>query len=197
MNIKSNEPANKGRPRSDVVHQSILRAALDEVVKNGFRGLTVDVIAAKTGIGKMTIYRRWPNKAAIVMDALLALIGPSTAFPANDRAITSIRLQMRLQTQFFLGKYGQVIKALLGEAQFDPELATAFRDQWIAPRREMTKEVLKLAIEQGDLKSGIDLELVIDMLYAPIYYRLQIGSGPINDQFTDELLEKTLIAFMP
>ena len=116
-------------------------------------------------------------------------------FPEHGRAIVRIKLQMRLQAQFFLGKYGHVIKALLGEAQFDLELAIAFRDQWIVPRREMTKEVLQLAIEQGDIKENIDLELIVDMLYAPIYYRLQIGSGPISEDFTDQILEKVLDAF--
>lgn len=195
MTIESNEPLVRGRPRSEVAHQSILRAALDEVVKYGFRSLTVDAIAAKAGVGKMTVYRRWPNKAAIVMEAFLTLIGPLTAFPEHKRAITSIKLQMRLQAQFFLGKYGHVIKALLGEAQFDAELAIAFRDQWIVPRREMTKKILKQAIEQGDIKGDSNLELIVDMLYAPIYYRLQIGSGAINEELMDQILQKVLIAF--
>jgi len=73
-----------------------------------------------------------------------------------------------------------------------PELADAFRERWIVPRREMTKEVLKAAVHQGDLQPKADLEAIIDMLYGPIYYRLQIETGPISDAFTDTIFEQAL-----
>ena len=158
-------PTPLGRPRSEKAHQAILKAALHLVTKIGFRDLTLDAVAAKSGVGKMTIYRRWPNKAAEVMDAFLALVGPGTKFPKRPRALDSLKQQMRLQARFFRGPYGKMIKAFLGEAQFDPELSEAFRERWINPRREMTREVLRAAIRQGDLRPKDDLEAMIDMLY--------------------------------
>jgi AcrR family transcriptional regulator len=181
-------PTSRGRPRSDKAHLAILKAALALVAEIGFRVLTIDLIAERAGVGKTTIYRRWPNKAAVVMDAFLALVGPGTKFPAGASAVQRIKLQMRLQARFFRSSKGRMIKALLGEAQFDAELAKAFRDRWIKPRREMTRGVLLDAIRQGELRSDIDLDATIDLLYGPIYYRLQIGTGPITEAFTDRVL---------
>jgi AcrR family transcriptional regulator len=187
MEKKIEQSPGRGRPRSGKVHQAILEAALAEVASTGFRALKIDDIAARAGAGKTTIYRRWPNKAAVVMDAFLSLVGPGAVFPYMPRATDSIRQQMRLQGKLFRGKYGALIKSLLGEAQFDPELAEAFRDRWIQPRRLMTRGVLQEAIRQGDLDPAIDIEAAIDLFYAPLYYRLQIGSGPIDDAFTDKI----------
>lgn len=128
-------PIRRGRPRSEKVHQAILVAALEEVFAVGFRALSIDAIAAKAGVGKTSIYRRWPNKAAVVMDAFLGQVGAGTDFPRTARAIDSIRTQMRAQATAFRGKYGNLVKALLGEAQCDPELAEAFRERWTLPRR--------------------------------------------------------------
>ena len=188
--MKSNPT--RGRPRSDRAHRAILKAALAEVSKTGFRALTVDAIAARANVGKMTIYRRWPNKAAVLMDAFLALIGPATEFPEAPTAVESIRRQLHLQAAFFRGKYGRIIKALLGEAQFDPELAEAFRNRWIKPRREGVRVVLRRAVAEGDLRADVNFETAIDLFYGPIYYRLQIGTGPINETFTDEVFASAM-----
>jgi AcrR family transcriptional regulator len=175
----------RGRPRSDQAHQAILAASLEEVFAVGFRALSIDMIASKAGVGKATIYRRWPNKAAVVMDAFLAEVGPGTGFPRAARALDRIRMQMKAQSKAFRSRYGVLIKSLLGEAQFDPELAEAFRERWIMPRRQLAREVLEEAIQQGDLRDDIDIETAIDMLYAPIYYRLQIETGPISEKYVD------------
>jgi AcrR family transcriptional regulator len=182
----------RGRPRDAAAHAAILSAALDLLVAEGFRALNLDRVADVAGVGKMTIYRRWPNKAAVVMDALLSLIGPESQFPRADTAVASIRLQMRLQGRLFRGPYGGVIKALLGEAQFDVQLAEAFRERWINPRRLMTRGVLETAIHEGSLRSDIDIETTIDMLYGPLYYRLQIGTGPVSEAFIDRVYEQAL-----
>jgi AcrR family transcriptional regulator len=185
-------PISRGRPRSGKAHLAILKSALALVAKMGFRALTIDAIAERAGVGKTTIYRRWPNKAAVVMDAFLTLIGPGTRFPESASPVHRIKLQMRLQARFFRSSSGRMIKALLGEAQFDPELAEAFRERWIEPRREMTRGVLIDAIRKGELRGDLDLAATIDLLYGPIYYRLQIGTGPITEAFTDRILADVL-----
>ena len=192
MTTPTETVARRGRPRSDQAHHAILAAALEEVFAVGFRALGVDVIAAKAGVGKATIYRRWPNKAAVVMDAFLAEVGPGTGFPRAPRALDRIRMQMRAQSKAFRSKYGVLIKSLLGEAQFDAELAEAFRERWIMPRRRLAREVLEEAVQQGDLSDTIDIEAAIDMLYAPIYYRLQIETGPISEAYVDGIFEQVM-----
>ena len=184
------EKLKQGRPRSEKVHKAILETALRQAFAMGFRAVSIESIAAEAGVGKPTIYRRWPNKAAVVMDAFLVQVEPGTVFPAKERAIDSLRLQMLSQVKAFRGKFGRLIKALLGEAQFDPEMAEAFRERWIMPRRRKLRTVIEEAMRRGDFRKDIDPELAMDMLYAPIYYRLQIGSGPLSESFVNGLLEQ-------
>jgi AcrR family transcriptional regulator len=186
-----------GRPRSALAHNAILRAALHLVSARGFRAITVDHIAAEAGVGKMTLYRRWPNKSAVVMDAFLELVGPQTEFPAASQALRSLRQQLKLQASFFRSKYGRLIRSLLAEAQADEELARAFRDRWIYPRRSGVVRILQMAIDQGHLRHDIDLEIATDMLYGPLYYRLLLGTGAISDDFIDGLYKQFLAGHRP
>ena len=181
-----------GRPRNAGAERAILQAALDLVSVSGYRNVTVDAIAARAGVSKMTVYRRWLHKAALVMDALLTLVGPGTDFPVAERAMDSLRLQLDLQAKFFRGPHGLLIRSLVAEAQTDADLARAFREGWIVPRREGVVWVLQSAIEQGDLRKDLDVEVAVDALYGPIYYRLLIGTGKINRAFVDDLFEAFL-----
>src|ERR1700749_2566998 len=140
-----------GRPRSEAAHEAILRSTLRLVTKYGFRAVTVNEIAADAGVGKMTLYRHWPNKAAVIMDSLLALIGSETAFPKAGTALESIRLQLNLQASFFRSQRGNLIRSLVGEAQSDADLAVAYRERWLNPRREQVRETVLLAIAEGSL----------------------------------------------
>ena len=180
-----------GRPRSERRHKAILKAALDLVVEFGFRVASVESLAAKTGVAKTTIYRRWPNKAAVVMDAFMERL-LRTQFPYTKKATDSIRLQMRSMAKAFRTKDGAVLKALLAESQFDAELATAIRERWTLPRRKLALAVLQKAVSQGELRRNIDLEATIDLLYAPMYYRLQRGTPPLSDEYIDEIFDQVM-----
>jgi AcrR family transcriptional regulator len=189
---KANEPARKGRPRSEKAHQAILTAAMRLVFQNGFRAVSIDAIAIEADVGRATIYRRWPNKAAIIMDAFLQEVGPGINFPSRADATQSIQIQMRLLAKAFRGKHGALIKALLGEAQFDPELAEAFRERWILPRREAAKDTLREAILKGQMRANVDLDTTIDALYGGIYYRLQIGNAALSEAYVDDLFRHVM-----
>src|SRR6202046_4381747 len=140
------------RLRPEQIEAVIISTVFDELLENGFRAVTIESISAKTGIAKTSIYRRWPNKAAMVMEAFLFRIGPGIEFPRNSSYVESIRLQMLALAKAFRGPFGSMIKALLGEAQFDADLAEAFRTRWIAPRREAAKEGIHSAIENKELR---------------------------------------------
>jgi hypothetical protein len=92
----------------------------------------------------------------------------------------------------FRGRLGALVRALLAEAQFDPELAKAFRENWTLPRRRLVWAVLQKTIKQGEVRSDIDVEATIDALYAPIYYRLQMGTGPISEAYVDRVFEQAM-----
>ena len=180
-----------GRPRSERRHKAILQAAMDLVVELGFRAVSVESLAAKTGVAKTTIYRRWPNKAAVVMDAFMDRL-LRTQFPDTKKATDSIRLQMRSMAKAFRTEDGAVLKALLAESQFDAELATAIRERWTLPRRKLALAVLQKAVSQGEVRANIDLEATIDLLYAPMYYRLQRGTPALSEEYIDEIFNQVM-----
>lgn len=192
MRRKVTQESRGGRPRSERRHNAILQTAIDLVLELGFRAVSIESIAAKARVAKTTIYRRWPNKAAVVMDAFMVRFGSGTQFPTAKKVTDSIRLQMRTMTREFRSKDGALVKALLAEAQFNPELATAFRERWTLPRRKMALAVFQKAISQGELRSDIDLEATIDLLYAPMYYRLQMGTGSLSDAYIDEIFDQAM-----
>ena len=181
-----------GRPRNEQLHQAMLKAALDLVLELGFRGVSIEGIAERTGVGKTTLYRRWPNKAAVVMEAFIGLLGPASRFPENSSATESLRLQMQITARAFRGRVGALVKALLAEAQFDPDLAKAFRENWTLPRRKLVYEILENAVKQGEVRSEIDIEAAIDAFYAPLYYRLQMGTGSISEAYVDRVFHQAM-----
>jgi AcrR family transcriptional regulator len=186
-------PASRGgRPRSKEVHQAILQATFDLVLQNGFRAASVESIAATAGASKATIYRRWPNKAAIVMDAFTSKVGSGSLFPKTSSSTESIRLQMRAMAKSFRGSDGALVKMLLAEAQFDPELAKAFRERWTIPRRKLGMAVVQEAIQRGEMPSDVNPGDVIDILYGPIYYRLQMGIGPLSDAYVEGIFRQAM-----
>jgi AcrR family transcriptional regulator len=179
-----------GRMRGERLREALLETALDLVFEVGFRSVSVESIAARAGVAKTTIYRRWPNKAAVVMDAFMIRVGAGTLFPPAKRVMDRVKLQMHAMAKVFMGKDGALVKALLAEAQFDPELAAAFRERWTVPRRTMAVAVFREAIERGELGADIDPETAIDLLYAPLYYRLQMGTGPLSEAYIDGLFRQ-------
>jgi AcrR family transcriptional regulator len=191
MSTDSMPQTRTGRPRSEKRHKAILETALDLATEVGFRAVSIESIAAKTGVAKTTIYRRWPNKAAVIMDAFMERL-LRTQFPPTKKATDSIWLQMHSMAKAFRSKDGAVIKALLAETQFDAELATAFHERWTLPRRKLALAALQKAVSQGELRSDIDLEATIDLLYAPMYYRLQRGTAPLSDAYIDEIFHQVM-----
>jgi AcrR family transcriptional regulator len=183
--LNDEKPVARGRPRDESATPQILKAALTLVLRDGFRAVSMAAIAAEAGVGKTTIYRRWPNKAAVVMDAFLAEIGPQIPYPAAENVREQIRLQMRSLARLFNGRVGKLLRILLGEIQFDPELEVAFRERWVIPRRAKARKMLVAGIRSGELAPYTDPDALMDALYAPIYYTLLIGNATLDDAFAD------------
>src|SRR5260221_11021043 len=115
------------RLRSSEIQRRVLDAAFESVLRIGFRAVTVESVSAETGIAKTSIYRRWPNKAAMLMDAFFFRIGPGIGFPPRDDHIGSIRKQLLALATAFRGPAGKIINAHRGEAPFGVELAETCR----------------------------------------------------------------------
>ena len=183
-----------GRPRSKAAHQAILQAANELLGCNGFASLTMESIAAKAGVSKATIYRWWPTKAAVVMDGFLAATVPTIPFPNTGSVREDFRRQMHSVVDIFTSKTGHTIAALIAEGQADPELAQAFRSRYLAARRKEAKHILERGIARQELRCDLDLDVVLDALYGPLYYRLLVGHAPLNADFVNMLVDLVMIA---
>ncbi len=178
-----------GRPRSERARRAILRAANELLEGEGFAAVTVEAIADRAGVSKATVYRWWPNKAAVIMDGFLSTVSSEVPFPHTGHAREDIRVHLRRLTEAFGGKMGRTVAALIAEGQADAELAEALRSRWLAVRRAEAREILEVGIERGELKGDLDPEVAVDVLYGPIYYRLLVAHAPLDEDFADALAD--------
>jgi AcrR family transcriptional regulator len=181
-----------GRPRCAETCSAIRAAALELLDEVGFAALTVEGIAARAGVGKTTLYRWWPNKAGVVMDAFLSAYGACSPFPDTGCVHEDLRRQLRLAVQLLAGPKGRAVAALLGGVRAAPELGEAFRTHWLGPRREEARRVLLRGRERGQLRRDSDLDAVIDALYGPLYFRLLTEHAPLTRGFADALTETVM-----
>src|SRR5271166_5818159 len=190
-NSRNNGAAEKrppGRPRSEESRQSILRSTLKLLKQDGgFPELSIEAIAADANVGKTTVYRWWPTKAALVADAFLASSDEELRFPNTGSVQKDMSLQMRRLIRIFRSKRGKVVAALLAGGQSDPELIEAFRERFLWPRRRQAYQTLQRGIDRGELPKGCNLDLLLDSLYGPIYMRFLIRHADLNEDFADEI----------
>lgn len=166
----------------------MLDSARDLVREFGPRAVSVDDIAAAAGVGKQTIYRWWPSKSAVIMDALVDLTDPVPA-DLPEGAYEAIRLQMRRVARMFASRNGELIRELVADSQGDPALAEGFRNRFFAHRRARAADTLVKGVRTGELRPDLDIEDALDLLFAPLWLRLLVGHGPTSQASADRLLE--------
>jgi len=177
-----------GRPRSEESRQSILRSTLKLLKQpGGFPELSIEAIAADANVGKTTVYRWWPTKAALIADAFSSSADQELQFPDTGSVRRDMSLQMRNLIRVFRSERGKVVAALLAGGQSDPELIEAFRDRFLWPRRKQAYKTLQRGIDRGELPADSDLDLILDALYGPIYMRFLIRHGKLHEGFADEI----------
>jgi AcrR family transcriptional regulator len=165
----------------------VLDSTRDLVRTLGPRAVTVDAIAAAAGVGKQTIYRWWPSKSAVIMDALSELTDPEPG-EMPDSAQEAVRLQMRRVAAMFASRQGQLIREVVADAQGDPALAEDFRRRFFAHRRARGAAPIVKGIASGELRPDLDVEDVLDVLYSPLLLRLLVGHRSIDPGAVDDLL---------
>ena len=177
-----------GRRRCPVTHQNILCAARTLLEEIGFADLTIEGIAERAGVGKTTIYRRWPNKTSVVLDAFIEAANKAIPFSDTGSVQEDLRLQMRRMVKLMNGTEGRTIATLIGGAQMDAELAEAFRSRWLTARREEARQIIKRGKARGEIRADIDPEVLLDALYGPLYFRLLIGHAPLTPGYANKLV---------
>ncbi|MBU3067144.1 TetR/AcrR family transcriptional regulator [Nocardia sp. NEAU-G5] len=185
-----NDARGPGRPRSERSRRAVLDAARELLTDRGLPGLTMDEIAARAGVSKNTIYRWWPTKAAVVMDAFTDAFAGQMQAPAVGDALTRLRIQVqRVARLMNTPEARRPFVALVAAAQHDPELAAALRERFIDTRRAGVIELIAAGIDDGQLSAGTDADIVIDLIYGALYYRLLISGGDLDPAYADRLVE--------
>ncbi|BES69362.1 TetR/AcrR family transcriptional regulator [Marinobacter nanhaiticus D15-8W] len=178
------EKRRSGRPRSEASREAALRAASELLDEQGYAGLSIEGIAARAGIGKRTIYRWWPTKGAVVMEAFLADISPRITFPTTDCPIADIKSQLRSVVTAYRGKDGRTVREIVALGRADMATMEAFVSDYLEPRREAAKKAL-IRIMDESVAEGADLDTIVDGLYGPIFFRLLVQHAPLDESFIE------------
>ena len=181
-----------GRPRSEHARVAILRSTLKLLGRNGFSDLTIEAVAAHANVGKATVYRWWPNKAALISDAFASSTGRKLNFPDTGSVFTDMNQQMRQVVKIFRSPRGRILSAILAAGQSDRDVIAAFRERFMKPRRQEAYATIRRGIQRGELRADVDLDVLLDSLYGPIYMRFLIRHDKLTPSFVDSLCKLVL-----
>ena len=195
--IKSESMAPRGRPRGKaaVSHAAILDAVYELLKETSTRDLTMDAIARRAKVGKPTLYKWWPSKAALVMDMFEERLDRTIEAPAAATAEGVLRAKMSRLIREFNGLFGKVVADLIAEGQGDPAVLKEFYKRHIRGRRASTVADIERGISFGEFLPGTNPELMIDAIFAPVYYRLLLRYAPLTEEFGSQLVDQALFGF--
>lgn len=184
-----------GRPRSDAAHRAILLAFRDVLAEVGFADVHLEHVAARAGVGKATIYRRWSSKEDLALELLSELAGPhiAVADEGDTRAelLAAVVNPMRAVTDT---PFGPVIRALISQLAIDPRLRDPFRANVVGARRTEVARLIGRGIERGDLRPDADADVATELLVGPVYFRLMFG-GELTLAFANRVVDSVLRGF--
>jgi AcrR family transcriptional regulator len=184
-----------GRPRSAIADKAIREAAVDLFAERGFEGFSVEDVADRAGVSKATVYRRYPSKVDLVVEAGSCLATDEVRFPDTGNLRDDVRgLARSLVEKFRNSPAGRVMPAMTFERRRNPELDDRFRT-FLADRKARTRDVLRRGIERGELPPDTDVAVMGSMLVGPIFHRLMITQEPLNEAFVDALVDALLRGF--
>ena len=181
-----------GRPRSQQSRAAVLRATSELMREVGLRAMTTEDIAARSGASKATIYKWWPNKYAVAVEAFLSKMAVESADPDTGSAREDFRLALRGLIHFYTGENGRAYAQLVGEAQFDPKIGTELRDHLVGSRRELVRVIWDRGVARGELRADVDPEVAIDLIFGPAMYRLVAGHAPLDDTAADAVVDAAM-----
>jgi AcrR family transcriptional regulator len=189
-------PRRPGRPRSEKSQRAILTAASDLLHERPLSEISMDAVAERAGASKATIYRWWPSKELLALDAMFSdWASPQPADIDNGNLRDDLRaLLMQWVQRLGTAPFGRVVAALTVELHSDPAFHEAYYTRFLEPRRAPGRAAFERAIERGEIAADTDVELALDMLYGPIYHRLLNLHGPVDEPFAGAVLDIVLRA---
>ena len=189
--------ARPGRPRDPGLDVAIRRATLDLLADVGYAALTMEAVASAAGVGKATLYRRWPGKEQLVVDALATLadpVEPPAGASAREQLVALLETQQRRSESLV----GRILPRLLSAAVESPELLARYREQVVEPRRARFRAVLAAAVEEGDVRPDVDLDHATDLLVGPVAYRNLLRTDPpVAPDFARRVVDDVLSGLRP
>jgi len=185
----------KGRPRSSQADRAILDAFRELLSERGFADLRLEHVAARAGVGKATIYRRWPSKEALAGQLLAELAAPHISIvetgDTRSELLAAVVNPMRAVTDT---PFGPVIRALLSQIAINPKLGDPFRRDVVGARRQEIARLVGRGIDRGDLRADADPELALELLVGPVYFRVMFG-GELDREFANRVVRAYMGAF--
>lgn len=191
--------ASPSRRRGAALEDAILGAAWDELSEIGYAAFTVESVAARARTGKASIYRRWPTRSDLILDAMCARMptpeacGLEMQFPDEVTTFDALRGIAGVITEVMASPAGEVMRTIKCEAQNDAELARAIDERFAAPRREALQALLRRGIERGEVRPGADDPLIADLLPAMFMHRVIMLGETLTPQDVSDIIEKVLI----
>jgi AcrR family transcriptional regulator len=176
--IATEAPRAVGRPRDPKLDAVITGATLELLADIGFAALTIEAVATRAGVGKATLYRRWPGKEQLVIDAVRTLSedpDPDTSAGARDELVGLLEAVRRKSISSLAGR---IFPRLIGESVDNPEFMRRYREQVLDPRRDRFRTALLRAVEQGLVRADVDTDHAIGLLVGPMAYRNLIRNDP-------------------
>jgi len=172
----------RGRPRSEEARVAVLAAAGALLDEGGLPLVTIEAVSARSGVGKPTIYRHWPNRLAVAIDALAARMASEVPSADLGDARSDLTEQVRRVAAFYASPAGTVLTQMLAATTTDPAAAQQLRDRFLAGRWAQTEVMWQRAVDRGEVRADITAEVAIDVLFSPIIYRLLVRHAPIDPQ---------------
>ena len=178
------------RPRTEQLRDRVLTAAGELMFEGGLAAATMEAIAARAGVSKRTLYKYWPSRGAVALEGFMRGAASSWLLPDNASATESLTSLVVSAARLFAGTpAGPLMRSLVADAQSQDEVATAIREQWLRPRRVVAADLIRQGVADGEFRPDIDVEITLDLLFAPVYYRLLLGHEPITDAFAAAAVE--------
>src|SRR4029077_10321508 len=183
-------PGRRGRPRSARVRIAVVRAAAQLTRSGGRTAATVDAIARRAAASRTTIYKWWPSSAAIVLEGLLDSVGDPINAPPGSSCKEALEHHLRPLNPILTDTTtGPLLRDVVAAAASDPAMARAVLDQWLHPGRAALGAIVSQALAQGEIRAGTEVDVIVDALVSPPYYRLLFALSPLDDAALNDLLE--------
>jgi AcrR family transcriptional regulator len=181
----------RGRPRSEEAKRAILDTALRLCERDGYQQVTIKAIADDAGVGRQTVYRWWPDKAQVLLDALIGLRErelPRRVWETDD-PLRDVRNLLEVTFALTQEITGKALVGLLAEAQDDPGLSRRLQETVIGPRRDALRDILRRGVDMGALTETVPLPLVVDFAFGTMWYRLLHRHAPVDAELAREITD--------